>query len=318
VVAEPAIWTPAPWEQETTVQDQHATQEPAAQDQWAPQEQDSLTHDQKLKQSQDADHEEQLSQDEQPSQDHEAGLDEDEPATQDQEAIIDDREPAAAEHPEAGRAERLTAEQVRIAVRALGRCRLAEGRSVFGSYGESGLTPAMRRVEEQLDHGELVPETEKYALKSLDRFQEKLAKQIKRHPDKSPEELANEIHDGVRYTFVFSEDRYYDATWQVHTKLERYGFDLEVRRNTWANPEYKGINSRWHDPVHNVIFEVQFHTMASWEAKQRTHDDYAKISDPDTTRTERKRLRNAQEEVSATIPLPPRCTEIPDYREEGR
>ena len=47
---------------------------------------------------------------------------------------------------------------------------------MFGSYGDTGLTPAMRRIEDQLEHGELVPETEKYALKSLDRFQEKLAK----------------------------------------------------------------------------------------------------------------------------------------------
>ena len=36
----------------------------------------------------------------------------------------------------------------------------------------------MRRIEDQLEHGELVPETEKYALKSLDRFQEKLAAMI--------------------------------------------------------------------------------------------------------------------------------------------
>ncbi len=53
---------------------------------------------------------------------------------------------------------------------------------MFGSYGDTGLTPAMRRIEDQLEHGELVPETEKYALKSLDRFQEKLAKMIARYP----------------------------------------------------------------------------------------------------------------------------------------
>ncbi len=97
------------------------------------------------------------------------------PATQDHEPIADS---AAAAPDEAKRAEALTPEQVRIAVRAHGRCRLAEGRSVFGTYGESGLTPAMRRIEEELDHGKLVPDTEKYALKSLDRFQEKLAKRI--------------------------------------------------------------------------------------------------------------------------------------------
>jgi hypothetical protein len=241
-----------------------------------------------------------------------------ESATQDHEPIADDPAPTPVERPEAKPAESLSPEQVRIAVRAHGRCRLAEGRSVIGVYGERGLTPAMRRIEEQLDHGELVPDTEKYALKSLDRFQEKLAKQIRRNPDKSSEELAHEIHDGVRYTFVFDEDRYYDATWQAHSKLEEQGFDLEFRRNTWADPEYKGINSRWHDPTHDTVFEVQFHTEASWDAKQRTHDAYQKISDTTIPIAERTRLQDEQKGISATVPLPPRCTEIPDYRKEGK
>ena len=54
----------------------------------------------------------------------------------------------------------------------------AEGRDQDGNYGETRLTPSMRRIESQLDHGQLVPDTEKYALKSPDRFKEKLAKAI--------------------------------------------------------------------------------------------------------------------------------------------
>jgi hypothetical protein len=241
----------------------------------------------------------------------------DEPATQDQPAILDDQIPAPVDRADSRRGENLTPEQVRLAVRTLGQCRLAEGRSVFGSYGDTGLTPAMRRIEDHLEHGELVPETEKYALKSLDRFQEKLAKQINRHPDKSPEQLAHEIHDGVRYTFIFDEDNYYDGTWEVHSRLKDQEFDLELRRNTWTKPDYKGINSRWRDLTHDVVFEVQFHTMASWDAKQRTHDDYEKISDVRIPRAERNRLEAAQKEVSATVPLPRRCTDIHDYRKEG-
>ena len=55
------------------------------------------------------------------------------------------------------------------------KCREAEGRDVDGNYGEHGLTPAMRRIEAQLDHGHLVEDTEKFALKDPDRFKEKLA-----------------------------------------------------------------------------------------------------------------------------------------------
>ena len=235
-----------------------------------------------------------------PGEDEPTTQDDDEPTTQDQPAIVDDQAPSPAEIPAAGRAESLTPEQVRLAVRTLGQCRLAEGRNMFGSYGEDGLTPAMRRIEDQLEHGELVPDTEKYALKSLDRFQEKLSKLILRNPDKSAGELAHEIHDGVRYTFIFDEDSYHDGVWEVHRELKEQGFDLEFRRNTWTKPDYKGINSRWHDPVHDVVFEVQFHTMASWEAKQRTHDSYEKISDLTVPLAERNQLRAAQREVSAS------------------
>ena len=317
VVAEPAIWTPAPWEQETAIQDQHATQEPASQDQWAPQEQDSLTPDQELAQSQDADHEEQLGQDEQLSRDHEAGLGDDEPATQDQEAIIDDREPPAAEHPQAERAERLTAEQVRIAVRALGRCRLAEGRSVFGSYGESGLTPAMRRVEEQLDHGELVPETEKYALKSLDRFQEKLAKRIARFPGADAADLAEGIHDGIRYTFTFEAADYVEGIAETRTRVEDEGYELIEMKPSWHTDEYKGTNSRWRDSSSGVLFEVQWHTPASWEAKQKTHDAYEKIDDPSTPIEETERLRAYQRAVCSMVPIPPGALEMRGYKKES-
>ena len=82
--------------------------------------------------------------------------------------------------------QRLKSGECKIAEEMLGRCRAAEGRTVFGTYGDTGLTPAMRRVEAQLEHGQLVPDTEKFALKSADRFKEKLAKLIARIPGAEP------------------------------------------------------------------------------------------------------------------------------------
>jgi hypothetical protein len=213
--------------------------------------------------------------------------------------------------------QRLKSGESKIAEQMLGRCRAAEGRTVFGTYGDTGLTPAMRRVEAQLEHGHLVPETEKFALKSADRFKEKLAKLIARNPDKSSSELAKEIHDSVRYTYIFEEEHYFDGVWQVHTALEDHGYELEVRRNTWDNPEYEGINTRWRDNDHDIRFEVQFHTPSSWDAKQRTHSAYERIADPRTSPGERAQLRSEQAKISATIPVPPRCEEIDDYRKEG-
>jgi hypothetical protein len=56
------------------------------------------------------------------------------------------------------------------------------------------------------------------------------------------------------------------------------------RRNSWANEEYKGINSRWRVPNTGQLFEVQFHTQVSFEAKEETHWAYEKLRDPATTR----------------------------------
>jgi hypothetical protein len=212
----------------------------------------------------------------------------------------------------------LTPDERLIAENALSRYRVAEGRNVFGSYGHSGLTPAMRRVEAQLASGQLLPDTEDRTLKSPDRFKERLADLILRHPDKSAEELAHEVHDSIRYAFIFDTEHYAEGTLQVHSRLKGHGFELEARWNGWESREYKGINSRWRDPAHDLVFEVQFHTASSWDAWQQAHDSYKQIIDPRTSPLERMRLRADHAEKSAVIPVPPGCTAIPDFRKESQ
>ena len=211
----------------------------------------------------------------------------------------------------------LTPEESRIADEVLGRCRIAEGRNVFGGYGHSGLTPAMRRIEAQLEHGQLLADTEGCALKPADSFKRKLADLILRQPDKSAEELALEVHDGIRYTFIFDTEHYADGTLQAHSRFKGNGFDLEVRRNCWQNREYKGINSRWRDPAHDLVFEVRFHTTASWDLSERAHSLYEAITDPATPPEERVRLRSIYAGMSDAVPVPRGCSNIPDYRREG-
>jgi hypothetical protein len=213
---------------------------------------------------------------------------------------------------------RLTPEQRQAADEALDGWTAAEGRDLDGNYGEYGLTPTMRRIESELDQGHLVDKTEEFALKNPDRFKEKLSRAIERNPDKTSGELCREIHDAVRYTFIFGVEEYVQAYWSAQEKLEEKGYELEVRRNMWTNLEYKGINSRWRDPASKLPFEIQFHTQASWEAKQETHLAYEKIADPRTPADERELLRTYQKEVSAGIQLPELVAEISDYRKRGR
>ena len=97
-----------------------------------------------------------------------------------------------------------------------------------GKYGDHGITPAMRRVEARLDHGTLVPDTEKFALKSPDRFKEKLAKMIGHEPEDSVANYASEIHDGIRYTFLFDTENYTEALDRPLPSSPRKDYELLV------------------------------------------------------------------------------------------
>jgi hypothetical protein len=211
------------------------------------------------------------------------------------------------------------AEDLRALVdRTLASCRTAEGRNVFGSYGSSGLTPAIQRVAAQLPYGGLAPGSEADSLKSPGRLAAKLAKLIERYPGRTPEELAAAISDVVRYAFTFETADYVDGTWLVHRRFKAHGFELEARRNRWESPECKGIFTQWRDPAHRLAFEVQFHTTASWAVAQRTHDAYVLITDPATPPAERARLRARQVAAAATASAPPNWSEIGDFRLDPR
>ena len=193
----------------------------------------------------------------------------------------------------------------------------AEGRDADGNYGDRGLTPAMRRIEEQLDYGTLVEDSEKYALKEPDRFKEKLFESIRDEPDKPVEELVGEIHDGIRYTFVSDGDDYVRTVNQATDILKANGYELGVRKNGWSNDEYKGVNTRWRDHESGCRFEVQFHTHESWQVKQATHAAYTGIHDTRTSTDERERLRAYQREISSSLALPSDWESITNYRKEG-
>jgi hypothetical protein len=196
--------------------------------------------------------------------------------------------------------------------------RTAEGRNVFGSYGSSGLTPAIQRLSAHLPFGGLAPGSEGNSLKSPERFAAKLTRLIARNPGRTAEELAATISDVVRYAFALDAADYVEGTWLVHRRLKSHGFELEIRRNRWESPEYKGIFTQWRDPAHHLPFEVQFHTTASWAVVQRTYDAYIQITNPATPPAERARLRARQVAAAADAKPPPNWAEIGDFRLEPR
>jgi hypothetical protein len=212
--------------------------------------------------------------------------------------------------------QKLSSERSLIGDQAIAKCRDTEGREVDGGYSDRGLTPAMRRIETQLDHGHLVEDTEKYALKDPDRFKEKFARLIERYPGTDPSALAASIPDGIRYTLIFDFDYYTEGVSAGHARLTDAGYERIETKPSWDSDQYKGVNSQWRETSSDVRFEVQFHTEESWDAKQKTHEAYEKIQAPGTSVEEIERLRAYQRQVSGEVRVPLGALEIEPYKKE--
>jgi hypothetical protein len=181
--------------------------------------------------------------------------------------------------------------------------------------GETVITPAMRRIEAE-DPGRHLAGFD-YRLKGEDRLKEKVADDI-RYKGRTPEEALGNVKDAIRFTFVYPEDRYSAGVLADCERLQASGFERFDRVNSWPEEQYKGINSRWREPDSGRLFEVQFHTRASFEAKQLTHGAYERLRSPATSDVEREELEDFQRAASAKIPIPPGATDIEDYRPEKR
>jgi hypothetical protein len=173
------------------------------------------------------------------------------------------------------------------------------------------ISPAMREIESQDPERHLAGFD--HRRKGPDRLRDKIAVEIS-EKGRSASEAMMMTKDVIRYTFVYGDDHYSEGVMADVSRLEARGFQQAERRNTWVDEQYKGINSRWRDPDSGQLFEVQFHTEASYEAKQLTHCAYERTRDPTTGRAELGELRRMQGDVCRQVPIPLGAIEIPDCR----
>lgn len=193
---------------------------------------------------------------------------------------------------------KLTPEQNRLADEALARARRVETRI------SSGVQTVARELGAEMTG---FPE---HVLKGSDRYKEKLAEHIKDNPNRPVEDIIrDDMHDGIRYTFTFSEDRYTKGVTDAVAALKRQGFVLVKQAPSWNNPTgYKGVNTRWRGPDGH-LFEVQFHTPSSSWAKEVTHDVYEYKHHLDAEDADL--LEQYEDDVFEAVPTPPGATEIP-------
>lgn len=175
------------------------------------------------------------------------------------------------------------------------------------------VTPAMLGIEAEDPDRRLTGLDNR--LKGKARLAEKVTRWMKAQPDLTPDNAFGLVKDAIRYTFRYPDEKYAQGVYADCARLEAAGFQRGDRQGTWEDDQYKGINSRWREPESGLLFEVQFHTQASFEAKQQTHWAYERIRDTSTPPAEVRQLRAYQREVCAKVPIPPGATEIPDYNE---
>jgi hypothetical protein len=176
---------------------------------------------------------------------------------------------------------------------------------------QSVITPAMLRIEAEDPDRRLVGLANR--LKGKERLAEKVTNWMKAQPDLKSDDAFGLVKDAIRYTFQYPDEKYSKGVETDCARLEAAGFQRGDRQGTWENDQYKGINSRWREPGSGLLFEVQFHTQTSFEAKQETHWAYERIRNTSTPAAEVRQLRAYQREVSAKVPTPQGATEIPDY-----
>jgi hypothetical protein len=155
-----------------------------------------------------------------------------------------------------------------------------------------------------------------FRLKGEDRLKEKVAEKLEAEPRITTGEALREVADGIRYTYCFLPENYARGYYDIKKQLESCGYEMYHSKNSWTDPEYKGINARWATPG-GQRFEVQFHTPESFHAKHHvTHASYERIRDPATSRSELRELHAFQREVCSRIRVPDGAADIPNYRKE--
>ena len=154
-------------------------------------------------------------------------------------------------------------------------------------------------------------------IKGEDRLKEKVAEQAAAEPDKSSSAILRRFPDALRFTCCFEPDHYNRGYYDIRARLEDVGHEMYQSTNYWADPEYKGINTRW-VTQQGQRFEVQFHTPESFHAKQDvTHEAYERLRSPQTTDEERRELEDFQREVSSHVQVPDGAADIPDFKKGG-
>ena len=138
-----------------------------------------------------------------------------------------------------------------------------------------------------------------FRVKEGDSFLRKCIKDAE-EKNKSAEQVAESLYDGVRYTQVSNVESFSSNTRKTIDSLCSKGYNIAGIKNTIgdADAPYRGINVKIETPQ-GQRFELQFHTQQSLEIKEanhKLHEQRRVLSkdDPAYERLSRKMTENAR------------------------
>jgi hypothetical protein len=176
---------------------------------------------------------------------------------------------------------------------------------------EKTVTPAMRRIEAEDPERQLSGLENR--LKGKDRLTEKINEAVDER-GRTVHEALGMVKDAIRYTFCYPDDRYTEGVYADCQRLDQWGLERMDRINSWSAEEYKGINSRWRVPGSGQMFEVQFHTPASLDAKEETHWAYERLRTLPEDDAEVAELHAYQRQRTSKVAIPPGAADVLDYK----
>lgn len=175
------------------------------------------------------------------------------------------------------------------------------------SVEESLVTAQLKALESDKVHLEGL----EYRLKTVESLSRKIVSDA-HDMEISLSKAANNIHDGLRYTFTIDEQEYVAKTRLIMDTLIANGNSVYKFKNYWAKKDvdYQGINVTLRSKD-GFIYEVQFHTPMSYYVKgEKTHKYYEIIRSETSTAEEKAEASKKQAEEYKQIPIPKGVEEI--------
>lgn len=173
---------------------------------------------------------------------------------------------------------------------------------------KQSITPQVRSVIEGTDHS--APVGLDKSLKSEFSLKRKLAAELQENPGWTADDVLGHMKDTVRYTMATPPEHYAGAVRHAVQNLEARGFEnvkFPDHQKAWGDPGgYKGLNTAWRDPTTGQVFELQFHTPQSFDAKEAAHRIYEmkRVLDPKSDADEVARLNAEAEEIFSRVEVP--------------